>query len=158
MIYRDFYGRPTEVGSTGVPHARVLPATAPRNSVHAQVVALREYRINAKPVVTDANGIANRMLAIELAHANPAVVEGERARDVGPNPGPYRRAETISLHEAEQGIQLGGGSKIGPDGPVDAFWVVGKYGDLPIYSDVLLTGLFSSDITVGGEWRLVYVP
>lgn len=156
MQYLDFHGRVTEIPNDGVKQAQVFRATPKSGQVHAQLRRMRETRINNKPVVTDEHGIANRMLTIEIAHSNPAADQGERARDVPPNARGHRRAETFSLHEAEQGIVLGGGSKIIND-PVDAFWVTGKYGDLEIVSDVLLTGLYSSDITAGGEWALVYI-
>jgi hypothetical protein len=161
LLFLDFYGRPNAVPWTGLPVAQVKRITPPRQSVYAQIVSLREFRLNNKSVVTDGNGAAMRMRTIEVAHSNPPVAQGgERSRqvDFSRNGCGVSVAETFSIEETEQGVQLGGGSKIGPDGPVDSFFVTGFYRDnLPIYSDCLVTGLYSSDVTAGPEFRLVWV-
>ena len=161
LTYYSFYGVAKGVSPNGTSTAMVFrPSRVGGGVFYAQIVAIREYLINAKHVVLSGSGVVLAPLSIMLAHYNPAVPGSGRglAVDASANARSRSVAALYALHEAMQGIALGGGSKIGPDGPVDEFWVVGRIDSIPIVSDVLVTGIFGSDLVAGAEFRLSFVP
>jgi len=129
---------------------RIGPQTAEYEAI---IVGAREYRLNLTPLVLDENGSLCGWPDVQVAHSNPAVRGvGDGGRGVQTQGG---MAELFTTTEAgTNGLQLGGGSKIGPGGPVDTIWVEGLFFGLPIVSDVVKVGLYSSDIVMSPVFLL----
>lgn len=151
MIVLDFYGavHPT---SEVTDVFQIQPNLAgPADSTYeATVIGGREYRLNLTPVVIGPDGDLIGWPTVQVAHANPA--PSERKRDFGSG-----QAEHFTTTEAgTNGIQLGGGSKIGGGGPVDEVWVHGTMPDGgKIRSQRVKVGLYSSDIVLSPVFQIV---
>lgn len=123
---------------------RIGPQTAEYEAI---IIGAREYRLNLTPLVLLEDGSLCGWPDVQVAHANPAVQSvAQGGRGVQTSGG---LAELFTTTEAgTNGLQLGGGSKIGAGGPVDAVWVEGLLFGLPIVSDVVRVGLYSSDVVM----------
>lgn len=139
----DFYGAVVSDDVSAV--FQVQPAMkGPADAPYvAKIVGAREYRINLTPVVIAPDGALAAWHLVQVAHKNPA--GGERYRNFGSG-----SAEHFTATEAgTNGLQLGGGSKIGDGGPVDEIWVHGTMPDGgAIQSEWVKCGLYSSDIVL----------
>lgn len=144
MFFKDLHGRP-HPESEAVNVFKVQSGWAgPEDAQYeAVVVGGREYIINLTAVVNDASGAFLGYGEVQVAHNNPAPNEGKV--DLGSG-----LAKHFATNDAGvKGIQLGGGSKIGPDGPVDEVWVHGSMPDGGrIRSQKVKVGLYSTDIVL----------
>lgn len=156
MLFLDFYGAPhPESETTGV--FQIQPNTAgPADAAYvATIVGGREYRINLTTVVLGPDGDLMAWPGVQVAHTNPAIATGERARDFGAG-----KAEHFTTTESgTNGAQLGGGSKIlEGGGPVDEVWVWGTMPDGGhIRSQRVKVGLYSSDIVMSPVFQITKV-
>jgi len=124
--------------------------------VEAVIIGAREYKINLTPVVLTPDGALVADLETQVAHANPAVdpVGTNDGRGVQTENG---LAELFTTTEAGvNGLQLGGGSKIGDDGPVDEVWVAGKYQGKSIRSQSVKTGLYGTDVVLSPVFKIAH--
>lgn len=156
MLFLDFYGAPhPETEVAGV--FQIQPNMAgPADAAYvATIVGGREYRLNLTPVVIDVNGALVGWPAVQIAHANPAISSGERARDFGAG----KAEHTTATESGTNGLQLGGGSKIlEGGGPVDEVWVWGTMPDGGrIRSQRVKVGLYSSDIVMSPVFQITRV-
>jgi len=148
----DFYGR--DVGRALDAAFIHIPASPPPGTrgYRAEVTGFYQTRIEQiAPVVLTPDGGALRSITIWMAHAWPNM---QTVKGIPTGMLTYPLAE---LFRPEATIVLGGGSKIGADGPPDAFFVVGSYKGLPVYSDIARVGLFTSDMVLQPEFTLVPV-
>jgi hypothetical protein len=156
MLFLDFYGAEhpeSEVAGVFQIGAQWAgPATA---QYVASIIGGREYRLNLTTVVLGVDGDLIAWPGVQVAHANPAIVNGERARDFGAG-----KAEHFTTTESgTNGAQLGGGSKIlEGGGPVDEVWVWGSMPDGgKIRSQRVKVGLYSSDIVMSPIFQIARV-
>jgi hypothetical protein len=148
----DFYGR--DVGESLAAAYVHTPAVIPAGFRGYRAVLTGFYQTRIEqiaPVVLTADGGVCQSISVWLAHAWPNM---QTVKGVSTGRSDYSIAE---LFRPQAEIPLGGGSKIGPDGPPDAFFVVGDYQGLPVRSDVARVGLFSSDMVLQPEFTLVPV-
>jgi hypothetical protein len=151
MLFLDFYGAEhAESEVSGV--FQVAGSAGPADAEYdAMIIGGREYRVNLTTVVLGPDGDLVAWPGVQVAHANPAIATGERARDFGSG-----KAEHFTTTESgTNGAQLGGGSKILGGGPVDEVWVHGKMPDGGrIRSQRVRVGLYSSDIVMSPIFQI----
>lgn len=159
MLVIDFYGSRTTWPDEGVaPWGRVEPWTGPlpRRHWRARVVAAVETLLQLAPVVRFADQRAVRAETLAVVHVNPGVLSTPTVVSDTGDPR-YPRGQRHTLHAAERGLSLGGGSKIGEGGAVDVLLLVGDLDGVPVVSDAWRTGLYSSDVTLSPIWELTPV-
>lgn len=156
MLILDFYGTvKPESEAAGVFQIQAQWAGPGDAPYVATIVGFREYRLNLTTVVVDAAGALIGWPAVQVAHANPAIITGERARDFGAG----KAEHFTSTESGTNGAQLGGGSKL-TDGnpPVDEVWVWGQMPDGGrIRSQRVKVGLYSSDIVMSPVFQITKV-
>lgn len=154
VTYLDFYGAPhpaSEVAKVFIKDGFAGPDDAPWE---ATIIAGVEYRLNLTPVVINDSGSLVAWPTVRVAHSNPAVSPASREGGRGVDT-PDGMAELFTTTEAgTNGIQLGGGSKIGDGGPVDVIWIAGTVNGEAIRSEKVRCGLYSSDVTLSPVFQL----
>jgi len=144
----SFYGDRSVIEDV-TPQAVVERATRPTTDHwYAEVIAARENRINLTTIVIFEDGRPCRFPGVDAAHVNPGVASNQYVLRKTGHP-KYPMMQRYALTEAERGIQLGGGSKIGDGGPVDVVLVCGEIDGVPVVSDAIKVGLYSSDVVFG---------
>lgn len=156
MLFLDFYGQEHPQSEVSGVFQIGAQWAGPADAEYvANIVGGREYRINLTTVVLGLDGNLIAWPGVQVAHANPAIVNGERARDFGAG-----KAEHFTTTESgTNGAQLGGGSKIlDGGGPVDEVWVHGRMPDGGrIRSQRVKVGLYSSDIVMSPVFQIMKV-
>ena len=155
MLFLDFYGQAHPESETAGVFQIGAQWAGPADAAYvATIIGGREYRLNLTTVVLGPDGDLVGWPGVQVAHTNPKIVEGERARDFGAG-----KAEHFTTTESgTNGAQLGGGSKIGDGGPVDEVWIWGVMPDGGrIRSQRVKVGLYSSDIVMSPVFQIIKV-
>lgn len=151
MVLQSLYGDSLTVGDGGTPEFRVSRAVRPTTRhIYAEIVGGRERIVNLTPKVRLPNGALFVHESVQIFHTNPAEAEDPNSRPVAG----MGKGKRLAIEDAIRGIQLGGGSKIGAGGPVDFVALVGDVDGVPVVSDSVLVGLFSSDVVLGPTFVL----
>ncbi|MFN8533834.1 MAG: hypothetical protein U0556_09825 [Dehalococcoidia bacterium] len=156
MLVIDFYGNRKTWPDEGVPPwGRVEPyrGVMPARAWKATIVAAVETLMQLAPVVRFADKRAVRAETVAVVHLNPGVL-ATPAVVSDTDDSRYPRGQRHTIQAAENGLALGGGSKIVDGNAVDVLLLTGDLDFVPIVSDAWRTGLYSSDVALSPIWEL----